>query len=89
MAKDEKKVLPANATQSLTRDALDEDGFDNLALLSSILIRSHHQALEICAASEDARGEGVTCCIVVKHLGSKDESQASDGDSPPAKRPYR
>jgi len=46
------------------------------------------QALDICAASDDAAVGSVSCCIVVKHLGCKDESQ-SGGDSPPAKRPYR
>merc|ERR1712168_1150797 len=46
------------------------------------------QALDICAASDKAPSEGVSCCIVVKHLGCKDGSQSSGG-SPPAKRPYR
>jgi len=46
------------------------------------------QALEICATAKEAPTEKVGCCIVVKHLGCKDESLSS-GDSPPAKRPYR
>jgi len=45
------------------------------------------QALEICATSPEATGEGVTCCIVVKHLGSPNNDFCDD--SPPAKRPYR
>lgn len=48
------------------------------------------QALEIVASSAlDTLQEGVTSCIVVRHLGSGDDAQDNEDDSPPAKRPYR